>query len=185
MQIPAVSAWNWNTHEEIVENNYYSLPLNIRENLDLSTMKDGADAPDFQFFDFSNHRYPNSYNKSVYWLNQGQHYYKAGNYHYASYCYGVASHYITDSFCAAHCTTNENKLYHLLYEVEAIFITPQYIPYNGNLSSALSNGHVNGRIYWNDWMQTKNKSDIENALNQATSTSYNTIYQSITGSYFI
>ncbi|MBI5680210.1 MAG: zinc dependent phospholipase C family protein [Methanobacterium sp.] len=185
MQIPSVSAWNWNTHEEIVAINYYSLPPDIQQNLDLSAMKDGAEAPDFKFFDFSNHRYPNSYNKASYWLNQGQYYYKTGDYHYASYCYGVASHYITDSFCAPHCGTNDNKLYHVLYEAEASFSTPQYIQSTDDLSSSLYNGRVNGEISWNDWMQTKNRSNIQKPLNQATSTSYTAIYQSIIDSYFI
>lgn len=179
MQIPAVSAWNWNTHEKITENNYYTLPSDIQQNLDLSTMKEGAAAPDFRFFDFSNHHYPNSYDKSVYWLNQGQYYYKTHNYHYASYCYGIASHYITDSFCAPHCASEDNKLYHLLYEAEAIFLTPQYTPYSNDLSSSLYNSRINGEIYWNDWLQTKNKLDIQNPLNQATITSYNALYQSL------
>ncbi|HML06435.1 MAG TPA: zinc dependent phospholipase C family protein [Methanobacterium sp.] len=178
IQIPAASAWNWNTHQEIVENNYNSLPTDMKQNLNLEAMKDGSDDPDFKFFDFKNHSYPNSYGKAEEWLNRGQYYYKTGDYYYASYCYGVASHYIADSFCAPH-DAGVSGPDHTLYEAQASFLRPEMINSNENLNSAMIEGVSSGKSDWNDWLKTKNNSDVQNDMNRATGASYNAIYNSI------
>ena len=181
-QIPTASAWNWNTHQEIVESNYNSLPSDIKQNLNLDAMKDGSDDPDFKFFDFKYHSYPDSYKKSEEWLNRGQYYYKTGDYYYASYCYGVASHYITDSFSAPHCAGVSGPN-HTLYEAKASFLRPEMIQSNDNLNSALIEGNLKGKTNWNDWLKIKNDSYIQNDMNRATVASYNAIYGSIINSY--
>lgn len=182
IQIPAASAWNWNTHEEIVESNYNSLPSDIKQNLSLDAMKEGSIDPDFKFFDYKYHSYPNSYGKAEEWLNKGQYYYEIGDYYYASYCYGVASHYITDSFSAPHCADASGPN-HTLYETRASFITPEEVNSNDNLNSAINKASSNGKSNWNQWLQSKNDSDIQNDLNIATSTSYNAIQGSIINSH--
>jgi hypothetical protein len=178
IQIPAASAWNWDTHQEIVESNYNSLPSDIQQNLNLNAMKEGANDPDFKFFDFKYHSYPNSYDKAEEWLNKGQYYYEIGDYYYASYCYGVASHYIADSFSAPHCAGASGPN-HILYEAKGSFLKPEVIQSNGDLNSALAEGSSMGKSDWNDWLKTKNDSDIQNDLNKGTSASYNAIYDSI------
>ena len=182
VQIPAASAWNWNTHEEIVENNYNSLPSDIQQNLSLDAMKEGSMDPDFKFFDFKYHSYPNSYGKAEEWLNRGQYYYEIGDYYYASYCYGVASHYITDSFSAPHCAGASGPN-HTLYETKASFLTPGVIQSNDDLHSAMNKASINGKTNWNDWLNSKNNSDIQNDLNNGTSASYNAIHDSIINSH--
>lgn len=184
VQIPAVSAWDFSTHEEIVENNYHSLPEDIQQNLDLNTMKEGSLAPDFKFFDFEYHSYPNSYQKAVYWLNKGQQYYENGDYQDASYSYGVASHYISDSFSAPH-AAGASGPNHVLYEMRASFLKPEMVPSNEDLNSALNNGRLNGQKNWNDWIETKNTLDIQNGLNQATGASYGAIDSSLSDSHLI
>lgn len=181
IQIPAASAWNWNTHEEIVESNYNSLPDNIKQNLDLNAMKEGSMDPDFKFFDFKYHSYPNSYGKAEEWLNRGQQYYKDGDYYYASYCYGVASHYIADSFAAPHCAGVSGPN-HTLYEAKASLLRPEVIQSNEDLNTAMVNGQSKGKTDWNDWLNSKKDSDIQNDMNTATSASYNAIYESISNS---
>lgn len=182
INMSAVSAWDWNTHEEIVENNYHSLPGDMQQNLDLNMMKKGSLAPDFVFFDFKYHSYPNSYEKSIYWLSKGQSYYKKGNFYYASYCYGVASHYITDSFSAPH-AAGVGGLQHNIYEIKGSFLKPKIVQVKGDLKSSLYTGDLNGTKSWELWTKTKNDSLIQNDLNHATGASYNAIYSSISDAY--
>jgi hypothetical protein len=178
LQMPAVSAWNWNTHQEIVESNYYSLPSDIQKNLNLEVMKKGSNDPDFAFFDFKYHSYPNSYQKASYWLNKGQKYYTNGDYYDASYCYGAASHYITDSFSAPHaaCVSGPN---HNIYEIKASFLKPESVKITGDLNSTMYNGDLNGEKSWNSWIKSKDNSLIQNDLNHATGASYNAVYSSL------
>ncbi len=182
VQMSAVSAWNWNTHQEIVESNYHSLPPEMQKNLNLEVMKKGSNDPDFAFFDFKYHSYPNSYEKVTYWLSEGQKHYKNGDYYYASYCYGVASHYITDSFSAPHtaCISGPN---HILYEAKASFLEPEEVKVTGDLNSTMYNGDLNGEKSWNTWIKSKDDSLIQNDLNQATGVSYNALYTSLSGAY--
>ena len=183
IQIPAASAWNWNTHQEIVESNYNSLPSDIQQNLNLNKMEEGSRDPDFKFFDFKYHSYPNSYGKAEEWLNKGQYYYKIGNYNYSSYCYGVASHYISDSFSAPHCAGASGPN-HLLYETQASFLTPEVIQSTEDLNSEMNGGRTSGKSDWSDWLKTKSDSDVQKDLDMATSASYSAISQSLSDSYF-
>lgn len=182
MQIPAASAWNWNTHQEIVESNYNDLPVDMRQNIDLNAMKDGSDDPDFKFFDFKYHHYPDSYYKAEEWLNKGQEYYKNGDYYYASYCFGVASHYITDSFTAAHCAGISGPN-HAIYEAKASLLNPQLTQSNEDFKSTMMEGQSSGKADWNRWLSSKDDSYVQNDLNKATDASYNAIYGSINSSY--
>ena len=182
LQIPAVSAWNWNTHQEIVESDYYSLPADMQQNLNLYIMKKGSLVPDFVFFDFKYHSYPNSYGKAAYWLNEGQKYYKNGDYYYASYCYGVASHYISDSFAAPHAAGIFGPN-HNLYELKASFLKPEVVNVTGDLNSTMYNGDSNGEKSWKSWIKSKNNSLVQNDLNHATGASYNAMYSSLSDAY--
>lgn len=182
INMSSVSAWDWITHEEIVESNYYSLPSDIQHNLNLNLMKKGSMTPDFVFFDFKYHSYPNSYGKAVYWLNKGQSYYKKGDFYYASYCYGVSSHYITDSFSAPH-AAGVGGLQHIIYEAKASFLKPDVVNITGNLNSTMYNGDLNGTKSWNMWIKNKNDSLIQNDLDHATGASYNAISGSLNDAY--
>ena len=182
LQVSSVSAWNWNTHQEIVESNYHSLPQSMQQNLNLEIMEKGSNDPDFVFFDFKYHSYPNSYDKATYWLNSGQINYKDGNYYYASYCYGVASHYISDSFAAPHAVSTSGPN-HLLYEAKASFLKPEAVKVTGDLNSTMHNGDLNGEKSWNNWINGGNDSLIQNNLNEATGASYNAMYSSLSNAY--
>ncbi|MGB9979205.1 zinc dependent phospholipase C family protein [Methanobacterium sp.] len=141
--ISTVSAWDWITHDEIAESNYYSLPEDMQHNLNLDLIKKGSISPDFIFLDFKYHSYPNSYGKAIYWLNKGQSYYKKGDFYYASYCYGVSSHYITDSFSAPH-AAGMTGVQHLIYETKASFLKPEVVDVTGSLNSTMYKGDLNG-----------------------------------------
>ncbi len=182
LQMSAVSAWNWNTHQEIIENNYYSLPPDMQQNLNLEVMEKGSNDPDFLFFDFKYHSYPHSYEKATYWLNKGQINYRDGNYYYASYCYGTASHYIADSFAAPHAAGISGPN-HILYEAKASFLKPEVVKVTEDLNSTLYSGDFNGEKNWNNWINSRNDSLIQNDLDQATGASYNAIYSSLNDTY--
>ena len=182
INMSSVSAWDWISHEEIVESNYYSLSTDMQQNLNLDLMKKGSMAPDFVFFDFKYHSYPNSYGKAVYWLNEGKFYYKNGDFYYASYCYGVASHYITDSFSAPH-AAGVGGFQHIIYEAKASFLRPKVVDVTGSLNSTMHNGDLNGTRNWNLWIKNKNDSLIQNDLDHATGASYNAISDSLNNAY--
>ncbi|MDP3066250.1 MAG: zinc dependent phospholipase C family protein [Methanobacteriaceae archaeon] len=171
VQVPTAQAWTGKTHSDVVEQVYYSLPGDVQQKLSLSEMRNGSDDPDLKFFDYSYHRYPASYNKAIYWLDEGEAAYKKGDYRQASYCFGVASHYISDSFAAAHCVKGYTG-YHTLYELQAVLLNPHIIFTSGNLKSLLKNGRLSGEYSWNRWMITRSDSYVQNDLDQATSASY-------------
>ena len=107
--MPASDAWSWKTHSQIVDAVYNGLPSDVQKNLNLGIMENASNDPDEIFHDFTYHSYPNSYNKSIYWLNLGKNAYNSGNYENASYDYGVACHYISDTFSAPHGVSGESS----------------------------------------------------------------------------
>jgi hypothetical protein len=168
VQAPTSVAWTSVTHDDIVDEVYSSLPLDAQHNLNLEIMRSASDDPDFKFFDYRYHHYPASYAKADYWLVQGQLSYEAGDYEQASYSFGVASHYISDSFDAPHCLSGTTG-YHTLYELQATALNPHITFKSGNLKSLMANGHIKGEYSWNSWMTSRNPSYVQADLNRATS----------------
>ncbi len=170
IMMPASDAWSWKTHSQIVDVVYYGLPADVQKNLDLGIMENASNDPDEIFHDFTYHSYPNSYNKSLYWLNQGKIDYDNGNYRNASYDYGVASHYISDSFSAPHGVSGEASSLHSKYEDHGKKLNPVISPVNGDLNNLLSNGKVDGALSWDEWILTNDDSIIQKNLNNGAST---------------
>src|SRR3989344_1639489 len=109
--IPNVFAWNWFTHQEIGENVYNALPEDLQNKLNLEKIKEGTIAPDKDFKDNVRHHYPQSYNLTLHWLDVAKNSLETQDYDNASYAFGVATHYVSDSFSAPHYVKNEqNKL---------------------------------------------------------------------------
>lgn len=146
--------------------------------MNLNAMKDGSNDPDEKFQDFINHSFPNSYNKAKQWLNKGKLAYNHKNYYYASYCFGVASHYISDSFSAPH-SANEISYLHSKYESQARSLTPTMNINNKDLYTSLKQGELKGKKDWISWKKTKKTSIIQKNLNTATSATYSAIKNSI------
>jgi hypothetical protein len=121
---PSAEAWGWKTHSDIVDAIYYGLPPEVQKNLNLQTMKDESNDPDEVFKDFTTHSYPNSYGKAKSWLDKGKSAYDRGDYNEASYDYGVASHYISDTFSTPHCMNKEESSDHTKYEDQAKNLKP-------------------------------------------------------------
>lgn len=173
--ISPAAAWNLQTHETLASKVYYSLPTSVQHNLNLAKMKEGSIAPDVVFKDNAKHQYPATITQAQNWLNKGKAAYKSKNYSYASYCFGVASHYITDSFSAPHCVTGEPLSIHYAYEAQAAKMTPSIRYVGGNLNSVLYSGYLQNQIDWNLWLKTKNPSITQRDLNNAGSAAYSII----------
>ena len=112
-----ISGWNFQTHQDIVESVYYS--LNNISYLNLTTLKYGAIVPDKVFRDHRLHSYPKSYINGLKWLNETKNALKNHDYNNASYAFGIATHYIADSFSAPHNIKGESSRLHAMYENQA------------------------------------------------------------------
>jgi hypothetical protein len=176
---PVSSAWTWTTHSKIVDSTYNSLPSSIKSKLSLSAMRDGSNDPDEKFHDYRDHSYPYSYNKAVYYLNLGKTYYKQKKYVTASKCYGIASHYISDSFSAPHCVSGEKSSQHSSYENQASKLKPQVTYKSGTLSTLMKSGYNTGKIDWSKWVKTRYSSYTQKDLNLAASVTAKAIKNSL------
>jgi hypothetical protein len=177
--IPVSDAWVWKTHSDVVDVIYYGLPIDVQQKLDLNAMRDGSNDPDEKFHDFTCHSYPKSYEKAKIWLDQGKAAYDKGDYNNASYDYGVASHYILDTFSAPHTVSGENYADHSKYENHAKKFNPIATPVNGDLETLMQEGKNQGEISWNSWIQSHDDSIIQNDLNKGASVSLFAIKDSI------
>lgn len=191
---PSASAWHVVTHITIAEKIYCAMPLNVQYNLNLSEMERGAAAPDRIFKDgkYGNHRYPKSYKLAESWLKNGKTAYHDGNYNYASYCFGVASHYISDSYVVTHCA-NISKSDHRDYEKQSKYMKPaiwyredqfedlnfSVVRHNESLKSKLAEAYKTGETRWNLWIEKRNMALVQLDLDNAAMIAYNTIRKSV------
>lgn len=103
--IPQSAAWEWKAHARIIDEIYDNhLPPNIKNSLDEHQMVLGAWEPDRSDLanNKANHKYPDSVKKAEECLSNAKIAYHNGNYKLESFYYGMASHYISDSFAAPH-----------------------------------------------------------------------------------
>jgi len=171
MLMPDISAWNFQGHQTVAETMYYSADFSLQKKLNLTLLKEGAIAPDKVFHDVRLHHYPPSYQLAQKWLNEADYYYKKEEYNNASYAFGVASHYISDSFVAPHYISKEPASLHSQFE--------RIKNYNLDVKCYKSEINLNESLYaasknekdWSEWVLTKNESipkrEFEQALNLA------------------
>ncbi len=181
IMVPASDAWSWKTHSQVVDVVYYGLPSDVQRNLNLGIMENASNDPDEIFHDFTYHSYPKSYNKSIYWLNLGKTAYDNGNYENASYDYGVACHYISDTFSAPHGVSGESSSLHSKYEDHAKKFTPVASSVNGDLNSLMENGKIEDSKSWDSWIETNDDSIIQQNLDNGTSVCLQAVKTSVTG----
>lgn len=177
--MPASDAWSWKTHSAIVDVVYYGLPVDVQQKLDLNIMRDGSNDPDQKFHDFTYHSYPKSYDKAELWLNQGKSVYDNGNYANASYDYGVATHYISDTFSAPHTVSGELSSDHSKYENHAKKLTPIATYVNGDLNTMMYEGKNDGSSDWANWLQNNDDNIIQIDLNRGASASLSAVKNSL------
>ncbi|MGC9517814.1 MAG: zinc dependent phospholipase C family protein [Methanomicrobiales archaeon] len=181
-QASPATAWSVTTHHDIAREIYYSLPADAQKNLSLDRMIDGSDDPDLKFMDFKYHHYPATTIKADEWLDKGEKHYKNGEYDEASYCFGVASHYISDSFCAPHCVKDEDdvlKINHQIYELRAMLLDPEVSYMEGNIVDRMHKGKSSGEDNWDEWNKSGNNILIQTDLNHAASAAYSEVFKRI------
>jgi hypothetical protein len=177
--LPSAEAWSWKTHSDVVDFVYYKLPPEVQKNLNLKIMENGSNEPDEVFKDFTTHSYPKSYQKAKTWLDKGKLAYDRGDYDEASYDYGVASHYISDTYSAPHCVSKEDSADHTKYEDQAKNLKPVANTTSGDLEAMLKEGYSQGGISWNQWLQTKDTALIQTNLNNGASAALSAVNTSI------
>jgi len=161
--------WAWPGHATIIETVHNALPADVKKNLDLEKMKDGSNDPDEKFKDTVTHHYPKSYIKATKWITDAKTSHIKKDYENASYCFGVASHYISDSFSAPHCVEHEKEIDHHKFEILADDIMPKIHYVTGDLDTLMKQGVVQGRLDWTNWMKKRDNSEVQNEVNQAAS----------------
>ena len=117
--LPFIVGWDWVTHPDIAEAVYYQMPYELKFKLDPGLIREGSIMPDSVFHDNRLHHYPPSYNLTLFWLNKSVNYLKINDSDNASLAFGIASHYITDSYAAPHYISKEDPKLHSLYEKQA------------------------------------------------------------------
>lgn len=165
-------AWAASNHYAIAEEVYYSLPNDVQLKLDLSEMINGADDPDYKFFDFQNHHYPISQEKANEWLEKGHNYYINGDYQQASHCFGVATHYISDSICPPHSGGGHSGYQHTKYEVQAMFFQPHISGNKADLSLSPKQCNDISANAWENWKKTGDSKYLQQCLDYSADLSY-------------
>jgi len=162
-----VYAWNYDTHQNLAQNT----AANLNVSLDLNSLKEGAIAPDKDFKDFRNHHYPNSYEKASSWLEIANSEYLLGNINNASYAFGVASHYITDSFSDPHYISGESSYSHSKYEDRSYYkIKTPCAKYALDLNNSLYLASQENN--WDSWLSSNDNSIPESKLEESSKVLY-------------
>lgn len=167
--------WCWPGHAAMIKVIYNALPDKLKRNLDLDAMIDGSNDPDEKFRDTAMHNYPKSYKKAVEWIDQGKLNYETGNYKRASYCFGIASHYITDTFAAPHCVSKESGKDHHNFEIINDDYTPTIQVVTGDLDTLMQKGVEQGKEDWKNWKITKDPSIAHSEADMGASVTYEII----------
>jgi len=152
-----VLAWNWDTHQAQARTVFYYLPYQLQEKLNLSAIEHGSIIPDKEFKDFENHHYPESVGKTEEWTKKAKEALDKGDFENASLYFGIASHYVSDSFAAPHYTAEIYKL-HKEYEDQGskgyYFVNCTKKDYG--IEEILRLGQLEG-LTWSTWTQTKDE----------------------------
>lgn len=174
-QKDTVLKWCKPGHASVAEVIYNAFPKNIKTNLDVEAMIDGSNDPDEKFKDTATHHYPASYKRAIKWLNDGKLNYDSKNYKRSSYCFGVASHYISDTFSAPHCVKGEPNKVHHKFEIVDDDYTPNVEFISGDLETLMKKGNEQGKIDWKNWEKTKNPSIPHTEADIGASVAYSAI----------
>ena len=162
----SVLAWDWENHKSIVNKLYYSIPYETQIKLDLEQLEIGSIAPDKDFHDNRLHHYPPSYNKTLYWLNQTEYYLSIKDYKNASYSFGVATHYISDSFVAPHSISGEDPKLHSKFEHQASTLKTKCKKEKYDIEEGLRKATLNEKD-WEIWLKTQTPEIPQKEIEQA------------------
>ena len=161
-------AWNSYYHRSLAERTYYSLDFKTQENLNLTLILKGSTDPDLVFHDVVKHHYPPSYELAVKWLEKAKISYQNKDYNNASYSFGVASHYIGDSFVSPHYISKEPGSLHSEFEnIDKKYkFKSKCHSSTYDLNQTLYQGSLN-RQEWTLWLLSRDKEIPKKELEQA------------------
>lgn len=174
MAVPA-TAWEWNAHKKIVDEININLPSDVQNNLKpyLGVMKEGSNYPDTIPNDKINHGYPGSYPQTNKWLDKGKAAYEAKDYREAAWCFGVASHYITDTYSAPHSGWIKDKE---RYWQVGNHLTPKKHDFHySNLNTMLRYGNERGKESVVSWNKNADHEIVQQDMNRGVSAAYTAI----------
>lgn len=166
-------------HANVIMAVYEALNSEIRHNLDKETLIETSDDPDEKFRDMVNHHYPPSYKKATKWLEDGKSKYNNSDYVSASECFGISSHYITDTFMAPHCVSHEPSDHHSKFEKKIESIQPKAVYLEGDLESLMIKGVEQGQKDWQKWESSHDVSILKSEADMAASVSLTAIQNAI------
>lgn len=140
----------------------YKVSLDLKEILSGSTYLDVKDKKNKRL-----HGYPYTVKKTQIYLADARHYYKIGNYKKSSFYFGMASHYISDNYCASHCgiISNKDGYYRLGDNLKP---HESYLKFTG-IKNMLHAGYLNGLSSSKKWNVKHNPVYVQNDLNKAVS----------------
>ncbi len=169
LMMQSAVAWNWDTHEAMVTSVYYRLDPALREELSVERMAEGSIMPDKVFRDYQKHGFPRSLPEAERWLQSTRSSLAQEGYSHASLSFGIASHYLTDSFSAPHSISGEPYALHKQYEDQA---SREYdyadCPVNSfALAEAIMTGTEQGKT-WGTWVTTRDAALPRHAVRDAT-----------------
>ncbi len=166
--IPSASAWNWDTHQAFADSVYYRLDDSIRLKLNLGLMEYGSITPDKEFKDFTRHSFPLSIKQAESWIEKMKKNVGDGDYNNASLSFGIASHYIVDSFSAPHSISGEEYDLHKKYEDQGSegYKYADCISEHFSLGDVIYTGSQQGKR-WEAWVGTRNNEFPQSAVHDA------------------
>jgi len=100
---------------------------------------------------------------------------KKKNYDDASYSFGVAAHYISDTFSSPHCVSKESGKDHHNYEIVADEFTPKITYLEGDLDTQMKKGIEQGKADWTEWKKTQDRTIIQAGVDRGASATYTAI----------
>lgn len=163
-----LNSWNWPNHQSLVEKVYYSLDFKTQQELNITLLKEGAIIPDKIFHDNVRHSYPRSYPQAKIWLEKASDSYNKKDYENASLYFGIASHYITDTFAAPHNVQKEPPKLHL--EFESIKYKPKTKCSQTkiqDLNLSLYSATQGKKEDWLEWVNTRNNEIPKRGMDQS------------------
>ncbi len=161
-------SWNWPNHQSLAEKVYYNLDFKTQQELNITLLKEGAIIPDKVFHDNVRHSYPRSYLQAKIWLEKASDSYNKKDFDNASLYFGIASHYITDTFAAPHNVQKEPPKLHL--EFESVKYKPKTKCFQTkiqDLNLSLYEATQGKKEDWLEWVNTRNDEIPKKGMDQS------------------
>jgi hypothetical protein len=186
---PQTKAWEWKTHQDVVQVAFQELPENIQALLNYSKIYDGSTWPDKYrtepdpygrtFPSIPCHVQPGSRDQAEYWIEQAGQAYQENDYENASLDLGIAAHIIADSVTLVHNISWTDL--HYEYEDQGAQLTPAEPSgiQNFSLEQKLTEYYSGAQAKWQSWLGTRDQAIVQEGVDFAASYTYNAWCQAL------